>query len=325
MGQGHDHNEQQDGDHLGHDHGDGGHNHDHTKGASSKSLAIALALTGTFLIAELVGAFIFNSLALLSDAAHMFTDTAALAIALVAVKIGQRAPDDQRTYGYRRFEILAAAFNAVLLFVIAGYVMWEGAQRFMEPQHVESTGMLIVAALGLVINLIAMKILSSGKEESLNIKGAYLEVWADMLGSLGVIIAALIIRFTGWIWVDTAMAILIGLWVLPRTWILLRDTTHILLQGVPRGMKLSEVRTAMAGVSGVSDVHDLHVWSVAGDDASLTAHIAIAEGYDPQIVRRDVAAMLEDKYNIHHSTIQTETSPCVEEHAECDHGDVIHQ
>lgn len=308
-----------------HSHGEEGHaGHDHAKGATTKSLAIALALTGTFLIAELVGAFVFNSLALLSDAAHMFTDTAALAIALVAVKVGQRAPDEQRTYGYRRFEILAAAFNAVLLFAIAAYVMWEGIQRFMQPQAVQSTGMLIVATLGLIVNLIAMRVLSGGKEESLNVKGAYLEVWADMLGSLGVIIAALIIRFTGWTWVDTAMAILIGLWVLPRTWILLRDTTHILLQGVPKGMNLADIRAAMNGVAGVSGVHDLHVWSVAGDDASLTAHIEIAEGQNAQTVGRAVAALLEERFGIHHSTIQTETEPCEHEHEGHDHESHVH-
>ena len=181
---------------AGHNHGDEGHGtpgHNHAAGANTRNLAIALSLTGSFLIAELVGAYWFNSLALLSDAAHMFTDAAALAIALVAVKIGQRSADAQRTYGYRRFEILAAAFNAVLLFVVAGYVLYEGVSRFFNPQPVESLGMLAVASLGLVINLIAMRVLAGGKETSLNMKGAYLEVWADMLGSLGVIAAAIAI------------------------------------------------------------------------------------------------------------------------------------
>ncbi|WP_281399800.1 cation diffusion facilitator family transporter [Sphingomonas rhizophila] len=198
---------------MAHDHGGGAHNH--AAGANSKMLAIALGLTTAFLIAELIGSFVFNSLALLSDAAHMFTDSAALAIALAAVKIGQRPADDARTFGYRRFEILAAAFNALLLFAVAGYVLWEGIGRFFEPAEVQSTGMLIVAAIGLVVNLIAMKLLSAGKESSLNVKGAYLEVWADMLGSIGVIVGALVIMFTGWQWVDPLVAIGIGLWVLP--------------------------------------------------------------------------------------------------------------
>jgi cobalt-zinc-cadmium efflux system protein len=299
---------------AGHDHDEGGHAvHNHGAGASTKRLAIALGLTTTFLIAELVGAFVFDSLALLSDAAHMFTDSAALAIALAAVKIGQRPPDDKRTFGYRRFEILAAAFNAILLFAVAGYVLVEGIMRFFDPRPVESIGMLIVASIGLIVNLISMRVLAGGKDDSLNVKGAYLEVWADMLGSLGVIGAAIAIYLTGLNWIDPIVAIAIGLWVLPRTWILLRDTTHILLQGVPRGFDLKAIRAAMGEVSGVTGVHDLHLWSVAGDDSSLTAHVAIANGSKSEATRRALTEMLEERFNIHHATIQTETEPCGDE------------
>ena len=157
---------------MGHDHAHGPGGHNHAAGANSRMLGWALALTSTFLVAELIGAYVFGSLALLSDAAHMFTDAAALAIALAAVKIGQRPPDDARTFGYRRFEILAAAFNALLLFAVAGYVLWEGIARFFEPVEVESTGMLVVAALGLVVNIVSMRLLASGKDSSLNVKGA---------------------------------------------------------------------------------------------------------------------------------------------------------
>lgn len=290
---------------------DGGHaGHNHGAGASTKRLAIALSLTTVFLVAELVGAFVFDSLALLSDAAHMFTDSAALAIALAAVKIGQRPPDDKRTFGYRRFEILAAAFNAILLFAVAGYVLFEGITRFFDPQPVESVGMLIVATIGLVVNLISMRVLAGGKDDSLNVKGAYLEVWADMLGSLGVIAAAVAIYLTGYNWIDPVVAIAIGLWVLPRTWTLLRDTTHILLQGVPRGFDLNAIRAAMGEVAGVTGVHDLHLWSVAGDDASLTAHVAVADGRDAEATRRAVTEMLEARFSIHHATIQMETETC---------------
>ena len=287
--------------------------HNHGAGASTKRLAIALLLTSVFLIAELVGAFLFDSLALLSDAAHMFTDSAALAIALAAVKIGQRPPDDKRTFGYRRFEILAAAFNAILLFAVAGYVLIEGIGRFFDPKPVESVGMLTVATIGLVVNLISMRILAGGKDDSLNVKGAYLEVWADMLGSIGVIGAAVAIYLTGYNWIDPIVAIGIGVWVLPRTWTLLRDTTHILLQGVPRGLDLKAIRERMGRVPGVVGVHDLHLWSVAGDDASLTAHIAIADGGGSESTRRAVVGMLEAEFNIHHATIQTETEPCGDE------------
>lgn len=292
----------------------GGHaGHNHGAGASTKRLAIALSLTSVFLVAELIGAFLFDSLALLSDAAHMFTDSAALAIALAAVKIGQRPPDDKRTFGYRRFEILAAAFNAILLFAVAGYVLIEGIGRFFDPKPVESVGMLVVATIGLVVNIISMRVLAGGKDDSLNVKGAYLEVWADMLGSLGVIAAAVAIYLTGYNWIDPIVAIGIGLWVLPRTWVLLRDTTHILLQGVPRGFDLKAIRAAMNDVSGVAGVHDFHLWSVAGDDASLTAHVALADGADAEATRRALAEILENKFAIHHATIQTETEPCGDE------------
>ena len=292
-----------------HDHSNG-HAHDHTAGANARQLTIALALTGTFLIVEVIGGLVFNSLALLSDAAHMFTDAAALAIALLAIKIGQRPADEKRTFGYRRFEILAAAFNAVLLFVVAGYVLYEGIKRILDPEPVGSIGMLIVAAAGLVINLISMRILSSGKDRSLNVKGAYLEVWADMLGSLGVLVAAVVITVTDWRWVDPIVAIAIGLWVLPRTWILLRDTTHILLEGAPRGVALSDVRVAILATPGVASLHDLHVWVSGADQASCTVHVVLAEGADADAVRQAVGDMLEERFELHHTTVQTELEPC---------------
>lgn len=297
---------------MGHDHAHGPGGHNHAAGANSRMLAWALALTAAFLVAELVGAYVFDSLALLSDAAHMFTDSAALAIALAAVKIGQRPADDTRTFGYRRFEILAAAFNALLLFAVAGYVLWEGVARFLEPVAVESTGMLAIATIGLAVNIVAMRLLAAGKENSLNVKGAYLEVWADMLGSVGVIAGALVIMATGWTWVDPLVAIGIGLWVLPRTWTLLRDTTHVLLEGVPRGIALGEVRAAIAGTAGVIGVHDLHVWSVGGDDANMSVHARVAPGADHDVVRRAIADCVAARFGITHATIQTEGEGCAD-------------
>lgn len=291
-----------------HDHKGGGH--DHTKGASARRLTIALVLTSTFLVAEVVAGFVFNSLALLSDAAHMFTDVVALAIALTAIKIGQRPADDKRTFGYRRFEILAAAFNAVLLFLVAGYILYEGARRLFEPESVASVGMLIVAALGLIINLISMRLLMGGKDQSLNVKGAYLEVWADMIGSVGVLLGAGIIWLTGWRWVDPIIAVLIGFWVLPRTWTLLKDTTHVLLEGVPRGLALTDVRKALEAVPGVAGVHDLHVWGLSSEDANLSAHIGLDAGAFHDTVRTAALAMLAEQFGITHATIQTEAEAC---------------
>ncbi|WP_106639741.1 cation diffusion facilitator family transporter [Allosphingosinicella vermicomposti] len=286
------------------------HSHSHGAGANSKMLALALGLTTIFLIAELIGSFVFNSLALLSDAAHMFTDAAALAIALAAVKVGQRPADNERTFGYRRFEILAAAFNALLLFAVAGYVLLEAAGRFYEPVEVQTGGMLAVAAVGLVVNIVAMRLLSAGKENSLNVKGAYLEVWADMLGSIGVILGAGIIMLTGWQWIDPLVAVGIGLWVLPRTWILLRDTTHVLLEGVPRGLDLSEIRSAISGTAGVAGVHDLHVWSLTSDDISASVHIELSDAVAGEAVRLAVTEVFAERFDIEHVTVQVEQEAC---------------
>jgi cobalt-zinc-cadmium efflux system protein len=194
------------------------HGHSHTAGANERSLKIALALTTTFLVVELVAGVLTQSLALISDAAHMFTDTAALAIALVAIRMGKRAADTKRTFGYHRFEILAAAFNAMLLFGVAVYIGFEAYLRLKSPPEVNASGMLVVALIGMAVNLVSMRLLGGGKDASLNMKGAYLEAWSDMLGSLGVVIGALVIKFTGWLWADSAVAVLIALWVLPRTW-----------------------------------------------------------------------------------------------------------
>lgn len=292
--------------------------HDHTGGANEKALRRALFLTSAFLVIEVVGAWLTASLALLSDAAHMFTDAAALAIALLAVRMGRKAADDARTYGYARFEILAAAFNAVLLFLVALYILYEAYRRLSAPQDIQSIGMLAVAVAGLVINLVSMRMLSTGKENSLNMKGAYLEVWADMLGSIGVILGAVAIYFTGWTWVDSAVAVLIGLWVLPRTWTLLSESINILLEGVPKGISVVEIREALSRQSGVQGVHDLHVWEVASGKISMTAHVVHAPDGEPQKLLEDLQEMVRSTFDIHHTTFQLETAPCWiagEEHA----------
>lgn len=285
------------------------HGHQHGAGSNTRQLVIALSLTATFLAVEVAGGLIFNSLALLSDAAHMLTDAAALAIALAAIKIGQKQADDRRTFGYRRFEILAAAFNALLLFAVAGYVLYEGIKRLIDPEPVESIGMLLIAAAGLAVNLIAMRVLAGSKDKSLNVKGAYLEVWSDMLGSLGVLLAAGIIWLTKWAWVDPVVAIAIGLWVLPRTWILLRDTTHILLEGAPQGVVIGDLRTAILAVPGVAALHDLHAWVSGADQPSATVHVTLEEGADPEAVRGDLTRLLAARFGIEHSTVQVETRP----------------
>lgn len=287
-----------------------GHSHALPENKSESTLWIALGLTTTFLVAEVVAGLLLNSLALLADAAHMFTDAAALGISLAAVRVAQRTADARRTYGYHRFEILAAAFNALMLFGAAIYILYEAWQRFRSPAEVQPGGMLVVAVLGLVINLISMRLLSGGKDSSLNVKGAYLEVWSDMLGSLGVIVAAIVIRFTGWTWVDTVVAVGIGLWVLPRTWTLLKESLNILLEGVPEGVDVDEVSAAMVAVPGVIGVHDLHIWALTSGKNSLTAHVVQSESSRSEDLRESLRDVLAERFQVFHTTLQLELTPC---------------
>ena len=289
----------------------GGHDHGTSEIRHERHLWWAFGLTLAFLIAEVIGGILTNSLALLSDAAHMATDVIALAISLVAVRLSRKPADAKRTYGYARMEAIGAMVNGLLLFAVAFYVLWEAAHRFSEPPEVASIGMMVIASLGLLVNLIAMRLLKAGSGESLNLKGAYLEVWADMLGSLGVIIAAVLIMVTGWRVVDPIVAVLIGLWVLPRTWTLLREAGQVLMQGVPTGLDLEIVRRALTEQPGVAQVHDLHIWALASRQPVMTAHLVLT---DPTLnvddLRRTVTQMLEDRFDIGHATLQVESSDC---------------
>lgn len=293
-----------------------GHDHSHTGRVegNERRLMLALGLTFAFLVVEVIGGILTNSLALLSDAAHMFTDVTALAIALAAVRVGKRSPDDKRSYGYQRFEILAAAFNAVMLFGVAAYILYEAWRRFLEPPAVDTGGMLAIAAVGLVVNLIAMKLLAGGKDDSLNMKGAYLEVWSDLLGSAGVIVAALAIRFTGWNWLDPLVAVGIGLWVLPRTWTLLKASTHILLEGTPAEVDIAKLRARMEAAPGVAAVHDLHVWTLTSGRYVLTAHV-VTKPSAPADLLKTLSDGLRTEFRIFHTTLQLEDEACGELHA----------
>lgn len=288
-----------------------GHTHALPSNENERALRLALALTSGFLVTEVVGGVLTGSLALISDAAHMFTDAAALAIALAAVRIARRPADARRTYGYHRFEILAAAFNALLLFAVALYILVEAYRRFLHPPEVHSMGMLVVAGIGLVVNLVSIRLLSGSREHSLNVKGAYLEVWSDLLGSVGVIAGAVVIRLTGWSWVDAAVAVAIGLWVLPRTWILLKDSLNILLEGVPEGIDVGEVEQAMLAVPGIVSIHDLHIWALTSGKASLTAHVVHDGAASPEATLLPaLQALLAERFDLHHTTLQCETVPC---------------
>jgi cobalt-zinc-cadmium efflux system protein len=304
------HHDDHDHDHENHGHSHGhGHGHDHSK-ASESALKLALALTGTVLIAELIGGFWFHSLALLSDAMHMMTDAFALALALVAIRLARRAPDKKRTFGYARAEILAAAINAALLFAVGIYILCEAYQRLRSPAPVAIKGMLVIAIIGLVVNFIALRALAAGSKNSLNVKGAYLEVWADLLGSVAVFIAAVVMYYTGWLWVDPLLAALIGLWVLPRTWILLKDATNVLLEGAPADINIDEVAHAIRSIEGVSGVHDLHVWSLGSGKALMSAHVEISDAANAMALNAAVAGILAKRFGLAHSTLQMEVSRC---------------
>lgn len=290
--------------------------HDHSHAVSNESvLKRALLLSGSFLIAEVIGGLLTNSLALLSDAAHMLTDVASLIIALIAIRIARKPADARRTFGYYRFEILSAIVNAVLLLLAGAYILYEAIERFRNPPEVASTAMLVIAVLGLFVNMISMRLLQSGAQSSLNMKGAYLEVWSDMLGSVGVIAAALVIRFTGWWQADPLIAVLIGLWVLPRTWTLLSDSINVLLEGVPEGLDLAAIESALASTPGVLEVHDLHVWSISSDKPSLTAHLCVTDANATQAALQSARDTIREKFGIAHCTIQVELPEAARDHA----------
>lgn len=297
--------------HSPHGHDEHGHSHVPAQIRHEKPLWIAFGLTLLFLLMEVAGGLLSNSLALLSDAAHMMTDVLALGISLFAVRMSRRPADARRTYGYARMEAIGALVNGGLLVVVAVFILWEALGRFREPQAVASNAMLVVAVAGLLVNLVSMRLLAAGAGESLNVKGAYLEVWSDMLGSVGVIAGALLIRFTGWTVVDPIVAVLIGLWVLPRTWTLLRAAGQVLMQGVPAGLDIDEVRDAMQALPGVATVHDLHVWALGSREPILTAHVLMAENAgDADALRAELIGMLHGRFDIDHATLQMEARHC---------------
>jgi len=298
----------------------GGHAHPHLPAGaeprSERRLWVALALTGTFLVVEVVASVLTGSLALLSDAGHMATDVASLGVALLAIRIGRRPADMRRSFGYRRLEILAAAVNAAGLFLVAAYVLAEAVGRLRSPTAVDSTGMLVVATLGLAVNAIAMRLLYSGQKASINVRGAYLEVWADFLGSVAILAAAALIAVTDATWIDPAAAILIALWILPRGWSLLRVALHVLLEGTPEGIDPEAVERTILSIDGVHRVHDLHLWSVTTGVPLLTAHVELdtLERWDATLQALREAIL--QNHHIDHTTLQPElVSSCRTEHS----------
>lgn len=275
-------------------------------GRNKGRLAVVLGLTTVYLVAEVIGGLLTGSLALLADAGHMLTDVAGLALALLAIWFARRPATPERTYGYYRAEILAALANAVVLFGISFYILYEAYRRFLNPPEVASGWMLAVAAVGLAVNLVGMVILRSGASESLNMKGAYFEVLSDMLTSIGVIAAGAIMWATGWYYADPLFSAGIGLFILPRTWKLLKDAVHVLLEGTPSDVNLAAVREAIGGTAGVAGVHDLHAWSLTSGSNALSAHVILEDGAEPDAVLAGVRRRIVGAFPIAHTTIQVE-------------------
>lgn len=270
----------------------------------------AFALLAALMVTEAVTAVRTGSLALLSDAGHMFTDVLGIGMALAALTATRRRTSDpQRTFGLYRLEVLAALANAVLLSAVSIYVLVEAVRRFGDPPEVSTGPMLVVAILGLLANIVAFALLRPGAQESINIQGAYLEVLGDLLGSLGVIAAALVIAGTGWWWADPLVAVAIGLFILPRTWRLGRAALRILVQAAPEHLKVTAVHDRLVAVSGVSDVHDLHIWTLTSGMEVVSAHLTIAPAADLGTVLEAARSALKEDFRIEHATIQVEPAP----------------
>lgn len=286
--------------------------HVHTPRASQRNrrpLAIAFGLVAVFMLVEAAAGFLTGSLALVSDAGHMATDALGLGMALAAMTAADRgAAAGGRTFGLFRLEVLAALGNAVLLFGVAGFVLFEAVSRLAEPTDVEVGPMLAVAVVGLVVNLVCWRLLRSGAEKSLNVRGAYLEVLADLLASVGVIIAALVMVFTGWPYADPLFAGLIGLLIFPRAWRLGMQAVRVLVQAAPSGMDLEQIRVDLASLPGVIDVHDLHVWTLTSEMDVATVHLMTNDDTDPHSVLDGARRLLQDRYRLDHATLQVEPS-----------------
>lgn len=284
---------------MSHSHGSAGLKH-------RNRLFVALALTTSYMFVEAITGFVTGSLVLVADAGHMLTDVAGLSLALVAIWLAQRPATGRKTFGYYRAEILAALVNAVLLFGVSGYIFFETYQRLREPPTVSSLPLLVVATVGLLVNLASTGILMAGAKESLNVKGAFLEGVSDILGSLGAIAAGVIILTTGWRYADPLFAAAVGLFILPRTWNLLKGALDVLFEGTPAHIEIADVQRTILGVPDVQSVHDLHVWTVTSGFVALSGHVQVGEGTDRDAALVALRARLLKDFDIEHVTIQIE-------------------
>jgi cobalt-zinc-cadmium efflux system protein len=309
-----------------------GHDHGHAHGAPATGTAaaayrgrlrVALAITLTVMVVEIVGGVLADSLALIADAAHMATDALGLGMALLAIHFANLPPTGNRTFGYARAEILAALANCLLLLGVGGYVLYEASQRFVTPAGTEGGLTLVFGGIGLVANMISLTLLMRGQRESLNVRGAFLEVAADALGSVAVLLSAAVILTTGWQAADPIASLLIGLMIVPRTWKLLRETLDVLLESAPKGVDMAEVRAHILALDGVEDVHDLHAWTITSGMPVLSAHVVVrsdvlsAIGHEKML--HELQGCLGHHFDVEHCTFQLEPSGHAEHEARLCH------
>jgi cobalt-zinc-cadmium efflux system protein len=304
-----------------HDHQDHDHHHDHAQavtGDSERRVFLVMLLTGGFMAAEVVGGLLSGSLALLADAGHMLTDTASLALAWFAFRLARRPADRDRSYGYHRFQVLAAYTNGITLFFIALWIVFEAAQRLFEPVEVLGGPMLAVACVGLVVNGVAFAVLHWGDRGNLNVRGAALHVLGDLLGSAAAIAAAVVILLTGWTPIDPILSVLVVVLILRGAWGVVRESSHILLEGTPDTFDVEALRQALAeAVPAVRDVHHVHVWSLTMERPLVTLHVSMNAGADTQDTLTRVKAILRDRFDLPHATVQLEQEDCPDS-ADCD-------
>ena len=305
----HDHDHARDHNH-GHDHDHSGHSHTPKVSAGNeRAVLIGLMLTGTFMIAELVGGILSGSLALIADAGHMLTDTVALFLAWLGFRLGRRPADARRSFGYSRLEVLAGLINALTLFALVGWIAYEAVQRFLTPHEVLAGPMFVVAVLGLVVNLVVFRILSTADAEHVNIKGAMLHVIGDLLGSVGAIAAAIIIWLTGWMPIDPILSVLVSLLILRSAWALLMRTFNILMEGAPDGFDAEKLQQDLAAaIPGLASVGHLHVWSLSSGQTMATLEIALVPGADPLETTAAVRRALLEDHGVNHATIEIDWS-----------------
>jgi cobalt-zinc-cadmium efflux system protein len=282
------------------------HDHDDARVDSRRALAVALALTAAYTVVEVVGGIAAGSLALLADAVHMLSDNVAIALALVAVWLAGKPATPERTYGYKRAEVLAALANGALLVALAIWIFVEAVMRIRDPGDPLGGWMLAIALLGLAVNLAAGYVLSRARRGSLNVEAAFRHVFADVLGSIGVAVAAVVILTTGWVQADPVVSIVIGVLVLASAWSILRDSTEILLESTPRGLDVDALGRRLAGAPGVVEVHDLHVWTITSGFTALSAHVLVRPGEDCHGRRRALERLLHDEFGIEHTTLQVD-------------------